>query len=87
MSTFEVLAHYGTAALARYAGLLFLFLALHLIRIPFVLAERVLAGLLVRIDAAATAQASRNPSRRVNQFFPDDFPADLAARKEAPTHV
>lgn len=87
MTTFEVLEQHGTAALAKHFGLLGLFLALHLIRIPFVFIERVLAGVLVRIDRAAVAQASRTPTRRVNQFFPDNFPADTAARKEAPAHV
>lgn len=80
MSTFDVLEQHGTAALARHFGLLGLFLALHLIRIPFVLIERVLAGALVRIDRAATAQAGRIPKRPVNQFFTED-------RKEAPAHV
>jgi hypothetical protein len=83
MSTFDVLREHGTAALARHAGLVVLFLLLHLIRIPFVLIERVLAGVLVRIDDAATAQASRTPKRAINQFFPDD----ITARKEAPPHV
>jgi hypothetical protein len=87
VTTFDVLSRYGTAALARHTGLVVLFLVLHLIRIPFVLIERVLAGVLARLDRAATAQASRPPTRRVNQFFPDDFPADLPTRKEAPTHV
>lgn len=86
MSTFDVLARHGTAALAKHVGLLFLFLCLHLIRIPFVLIERVLAGTLVRIDKAATAQARRAPRRPVNQFFPDDITAHTA-RKEAPAHV
>jgi hypothetical protein len=83
VSTFDVLEQHGTLALTRHIGWLLLFLALHLIRIPFVLIERVLAGVLVRIDRAATAQASRIPQRPVNQFFPDD----ITAQKEAPAHV
>lgn len=86
MSTFDVLEQHGTLALARHVGWLFLFLILHLIRIPFVLIERVLAGALVRIDRAATTQASRTPTRPVNQFFADDITA-RTARKEAPAHV
>lgn len=86
MSTFDVLQQHGTAALARHVGLLVLFLCLHVIRIPFVLIERVLAGALVRIDKATTAQASRAPKRPVNQFFPDDITAHTA-RKEAPAHA
>jgi hypothetical protein len=83
VSTFDVLARYGTAALARHVGLLLLFLALHLVRIPFVLVERVLAGVMARLDGAAVSQASRPPTRPVNQFFPHDH----APRREAPTHV
>lgn len=86
MSTFDVLREHGTAALARHAALVVLFLLLHLIRIPFVLAERVLAGALVRIDHAATTQARRIPKRPVNQFFPDDITTHTT-RKEAPAHV
>ncbi|WP_206793202.1 hypothetical protein [Amycolatopsis sp. MtRt-6] len=73
MNTFEVLQERGTLALIRFAGTVCLFLVLHLLRIPLVVAERVLAGVLVRLDQAATRQASR-PPRRVNQFFPLDFP-------------
>lgn len=82
MSTFDVLQRYGTAALVRFAGTVALFLVLHLVRIPFVLAERVLAGVMVRLNTYATAQATRAPARPVNQFFPHDF----ASTKEA-AHV
>jgi hypothetical protein len=74
VNTFEVLQRHGTLALIRFAGTVCLFLTLHLLRIPLVLAERVLAGVLVRLDRAAAVQASRPPRRRVNQFFPLDFP-------------
>lgn len=86
MSTFDVLQQHGTAALARHVGWLLLFLVLHLIRIPFVLIERALAVALVRIDKAATTQASRIPKRPINQFFPDDITA-RTARKETHAHV
>jgi hypothetical protein len=74
VNTFEVLQQRGTLALIRFAGTVCLFLVLHLLRIPLVVCERILAGVLVRLDQAATRQASR-PPRRVNQFFPLDFPA------------
>jgi hypothetical protein len=73
VNTFEVLQERGTLALVRFAGTVCLFLVLHLLRIPLVIAERILAGVLVRLDQAATRQASR-PPRRVNQFFPAGFP-------------
>ncbi len=69
MSTFDVLERYGTAALVRHVGTLVLFLVLLFLRIPFVLAERVLAGVLKRLDAYATAQASRPPTRPINHYF------------------
>ncbi|MGV9362292.1 hypothetical protein [Amycolatopsis sp. NPDC003731] len=74
MNTFEVLQRYGTLALVRFAGTVCLFLVLHLLRIPLVIAEQILAGVLVRLDRAAAAQASKPPQRPVNQFFPADFP-------------
>ncbi|RSM34657.1 hypothetical protein DMA12_47445 [Amycolatopsis balhimycina DSM 5908] len=74
MNTFEVLQRHGTLALMRFAGTVCLFLVLHLLRIPLVVCERILAGVLVRLDRAAARQASQPPRRRVNQFFPLDFP-------------
>jgi hypothetical protein len=74
VNIFEVLQRYGTFALVRFTGTVCLFLVLHLLRIPLVIAERVLAGVLVRLDRAAAVQSSRPPRRRVNQFFPLDFP-------------
>ncbi|WAL65601.1 hypothetical protein ORV05_32760 [Amycolatopsis cynarae] len=70
MSIFEVLARYGTLALLRFAAALLLFLALHLIRIPLVLAAAVLAVALGRLDRYATRQASTSPRRPVNDFYP-----------------
>ncbi|MFD9890956.1 hypothetical protein ACFWY9_16545 [Amycolatopsis sp. NPDC059027] len=72
MTTFDVLARFGTAALLRHVGTLVLFLLLHLLRIPFVLIERVLAEVMKRLDRYAVEQASRPPSRPINQFFPHD---------------
>jgi hypothetical protein len=74
VNTFEVLQERGTLALVRFAGTVCLFLVLHLLRIPLVIAERILAGVLVRLDRAATRQASLPQRRRVNQFFPAGFP-------------
>jgi hypothetical protein len=69
MTTFDVLHRYGTAALLRFAAAVALFLVLHLIRIPIVLVAAVLEGGMRRVDAYATSQASRPPTRPVNQFF------------------
>ncbi|RZQ60860.1 hypothetical protein [Amycolatopsis suaedae] len=71
MSTFDVLQRHGTAALLRFAGAVLLFLALHLVRIPLVLAARVLELALRRVDGYATRQASTPPKGPVNQFFND----------------
>lgn len=72
MSTFDVLARYGTAALLRFAAAVALFLVLHLIRIPLVLVARVLEGVMRRVDAYAVTQASRPPSGPINHFFGHD---------------
>ncbi|WP_020673858.1 hypothetical protein [Amycolatopsis nigrescens] len=69
MSTFDVLQRYGTAALLRFAGAIFLFLVLHLVRIPLVLLARILEGVMRRVDGYATRQASARNPRPVNQFF------------------
>ncbi|MCP2255226.1 hypothetical protein LY13_004000 [Prauserella aidingensis] len=72
MSSFDVLARYGTAALLRFAAAVALFLVLHLIRIPLVLAARVLEVGMRRADAFATRQASRPPEGPINHFFTDE---------------
>ncbi len=72
MSTFDVLERFGTAALVRFAAAVALFLLLHLIRIPLVIAARVLEGVMRRADAYAAAQASRPPTGPINHFFAHD---------------
>lgn len=69
MSVFDVLARFGTAALLRFTAALALFVLLHLIRIPLVLAARVLEVSLRRINDYAARQASRPPSGPINQFY------------------
>jgi hypothetical protein len=81
MSTFDVLQHRGTAALLRITAALALFGVLHLVRIPLVLAERVLAGVMRRVDGYAVRQASRPPTGPINHYFPD--PATDSARSGA----
>ena len=68
MSTFDVLRRYGTGALLRFAAAVAVFLVLHLVRIPFVLAARVLEVGMRRADAFATRQASTPPAGPVNHF-------------------
>lgn len=82
MSTFDVLSRYGTAALIRFVGGLVLFLALHLIRIPLVIAVRLLETCMQRVDQYATRQATPTapPTRPRTQWFTE--PA-----KEATSHV
>jgi hypothetical protein len=69
MSIFDVLSRYGTAALLRFTAAVALFLLLHLIRIPLVLAARVLEISMHRINDYAARQASTPPTRPINQFF------------------
>ncbi|SEB48833.1 hypothetical protein SAMN04489727_2134 [Amycolatopsis tolypomycina] len=59
----------GTWALLRVFAALALFLALHLIRIPLVVAARILAGVMARLDAYATRRVSTPPRGPINQFF------------------
>ncbi|PRX43841.1 hypothetical protein B0I33_1094 [Prauserella shujinwangii] len=75
MSTFDVLARYGTAALLRFAGAVVLFLLLHLARIPLVLAARVLEVAMRRLDGYATRQASQPPRGPINHYFDREVPA------------
>ncbi|WP_216210585.1 hypothetical protein [Amycolatopsis aidingensis] len=69
MSTFDVLRRYGTAALLRFAGAVLLFLLLHLVRIPLVLAARVLEVAMRRVDGYAVRQASQRPQGPINHYF------------------
>ncbi|GAA1208867.1 hypothetical protein [Prauserella alba] len=57
MSLFEVQATYGTPALLRLLAGLAGFLLLHLIRLPLVLATRVLDAATRRMDAIARPPA------------------------------
>lgn len=54
MSAFDVLDRYGTAALLRFLGAVALFVALHLVRLPFVLLARVLEVGMGRVDGYLT---------------------------------
>lgn len=58
MSAFDVLSRYGTATLLRFLGCVALFVALHLLRQPFVLAARLLEAGMRRVDARLTATVS-----------------------------
>ena len=69
MSMFDVLQQHGTAALVRHLGAVAVFLLLHLIRIPLVVVARVLEIAMRRLDAFATRQASRPPTRPINHYF------------------
>lgn len=72
MSSFDVLARYGTAALLRFASAVALFLLLHLVRIPLVLAARVLEVGMRRADGFATRQATTAPDKPINHFFAEN---------------
>lgn len=69
MSTFDVLARYGTAALLRFVAAVLVFLLLHLARIPLVLAARVLEVAMRRLDTYAARQASQPPRHPINHYF------------------
>ena len=66
MSAFDVLERYGTAALLRFLGAVAMFVALHLLRLPFVLVCRLLEVGMRRVDVylttAATARAHTWPA-------------------------
>lgn len=69
MSAFDVLARLGTKALLKFACAVGLFLVLHLVRIPLVLAARVLEIGMHRADLYATRQASTPPRGPINHYF------------------
>ncbi|WP_020628627.1 hypothetical protein [Saccharomonospora halophila] len=69
MSTFDVLARYGTAVLLRFAGAVVLFLLLHLVRIPLVLAARALETAMRRLDAYTARHTARPPRQPINHYF------------------
>jgi hypothetical protein len=76
MSTFDVLGRFGTAALLRFVGAVAVFLLLHLARIPLILAARVLEGVMRRLDAYATRQATTHPRDPINHYFAHDTPEE-----------
>jgi hypothetical protein len=61
VSTFDVLGQFGTAALIRFVGALLLFLALHLVRLPLLVAVRVVEMSMRRVDATPPAKPPRTP--------------------------
>lgn len=63
MSTYDVLHRFGTAALLRFAALVSLFVALHLIRVPFAVLAAGLEAAMRRVDAATTARVSTRDHR------------------------
>lgn len=67
MSTYDVLTRFGTAALLRFAALVAVFVALHLIRVPFVAVAAGLDALMRRVDAATTARVSTHDTTGRNQ--------------------
>ncbi|GAA5103962.1 hypothetical protein [Haloechinothrix salitolerans] len=58
MSAFDVLERYGTAALLRFLGAVAMFVALHLLRLPFVLVCRLLEVGMRRVDVYLTTAAT-----------------------------
>lgn len=70
MSVFDVVQQRGTWVLVKFAAAVGFFLLLHIIRIPLVLAAKVLEIAMRRADAAATRVATTAPAGPVNQFFP-----------------
>lgn len=75
MSTYDVLHRFGTAALLRFAGLVSLFVALHLIRVPFAALAAGLDAAMRRVDAATTARVSAHDystrnTRRASHTWP-----------------
>jgi len=57
MSAFEVLERYGTTALLRFLGAVAVFVALHLLRLPFLLLARLLEVGMCRVDAYLASEA------------------------------
>jgi hypothetical protein len=55
VNLFDILNSQGMPAMARFAGTLLLFLALHLIRAPLLLAVRVIEASMRRVNTYATA--------------------------------
>lgn len=62
MSAFDVLDRYGTGALVRFLGAVALFVALHLLRLPFVLLARLLEVGMGRVDGYLTGSLAADPA-------------------------
>jgi hypothetical protein len=63
-STFDIHSRYGTAALVRFTGLVALFLALYLVRLPLLAVLRLLEMAMRRVDTALTTRVSNPPPPR-----------------------
>lgn len=61
MSATDVLSRYGTAALLRFLGAVAVFVALHLLRLPFLLIARLLEVGMGRVDAYLTGTTGPVP--------------------------
>lgn len=81
MSTFAVLHTYGLATLLRFLGALALFIALHLVRLPLVVAARVLEVAMFRVDAYLTDLTRHNTTAWADTpwFDEKEGNADVAA--------
>lgn len=63
MSAFEVLHRYGTWALLRFVLALLVFVALHLVRLPLLLAARLLEACMRRVDGFVVAGLPPRPGQ------------------------
>lgn len=77
MSASDVLAQFGTRRLAAFVAALTLFLALHLARMPLLLAARLLEACMARVDHWVTASvtvptSSPGPGEDIRQEHHDN---------------
>jgi hypothetical protein len=75
----ELLTRCGTFALLRFTAAMLLITVLHLIRVPLVVAVRVLSGVIARADAYATRYAFTTPTGPVNAFTDFTTPVRVMA--------
>jgi hypothetical protein len=61
MSAFEVLQRYGTWALVRFVLALLVFVVLHLVRLPLLVAARVLEVCMRRVDGLVVSGLPPRP--------------------------
>ncbi len=61
MSAFEVLQRYGTWALLRFVLALLVFVVLHLVRLPLLLAARLLEVCMRRVDGLVVSGLPPRP--------------------------